>query len=401
MRVAGLAVGLAGAIGCHREPATTPPRPTDETVEGEAGEAETRHAPTGEIASTFAVPCFEPGLMRGDKPATCELSAVTVLDGAALALNDKPVPGDARSAALRFDPDAPATAPTHVDGPTFAEFRKYEDAARLPGGEVLITTGFDRIRDDGKWDPYNALFVWRPGAPLRVISESSRKGVRSSRTLRAALQASLADEEVPDGPAYFKVEGLAVTAEGEVLLGIREAGRTYEDFTFRVTLLAAPDLDALAAGEISRVWDGDPAPADLTGPLGLSSLGQDHARGGTWLTTSYELGETDEDLGGYLWWLSDTARRSGDSAQLVRDGGGEPLHFAHKPEGVTVLDDGRLLIVHDDDRVTGRPADQITDARRQFSRGVYESFAQLVVVAGLPWIPGSATDVATGPAQSR
>ncbi len=370
---------VAGLGACH--PAVDAPAPTPSPPKVESTPPSAPESWVGSITTTFAIPCFAPGLVQDGKPATCELSAVTTLDAEAVAFNDKPIDGPERSAALRFDPRSPST-PIYLDGATFAQFRKYEDAAALPGGEVLVTTGFDRIRDDAQWDPFNALFVWVPGRPVRLLAASTRDGIRSSRTLRDALQRALADETTPDGPPYFKVEGLAVTAEGEVLIGIREAGRTYEDFSYRVTILVSASVDALDAGKIDHGWDGDPEPDGLTHPLGLSSLGQDHARGGTWLTTSYEKGETDEALGGYLWWLSDEARRAGAPAVLVRDAAGEPLHFAHKPEGVTVLDGDHLLVVHDDDRVTGRPAEQISDPTRQFARGLHESFAQIVAVSG-------------------
>ena len=43
-----------------------------------------------------------------------------------------------------------------------------------------------------------------------------------------------------------------------------------------------------------------------------------------------------------------------------------PLLFAHKAEGVTVLDSHRVLIIHDDDRVVGRK--HVENPETQFFR---------------------------------
>lgn len=40
----------------------------------------------------------------------------------------------------------------------------------------------------------------------------------------------------------------------------------------------------------------------------------------------------------------------GVSLQLVRTSDGLPFELPHKAEGLALLDDGRLFIVHDDDR---------------------------------------------------
>ena len=44
----------------------------------------------------------------------------------------------------------------------------------------------------------------------------------------------------------------------------------------------------------------------------------------------------------------------------------DPLLFAHKAEGVTVLDADRILVIHDDDRVLGR--ERIENTETQFNR---------------------------------
>jgi hypothetical protein len=51
---------------------------------------------------------------------------------------------------------------------------------------------------------------------------------------------------------------------------------------------------------------------------------------------------------GYLWVLPDNNGMLGVSLQLVRTSDGLPFELPHKAEGLALLDDGRLFIVHDD-----------------------------------------------------
>lgn len=329
------------------------------------------------------IACFEPGLEDADgDPVTCEISAAAAVGREVLLFNDKPVPGPGRAAIFFVDPDATPPRPRPVDDATLQTFRKWEDAEPGPDGDVLATTGFDRIRPgDAKWDGFNALVHWRPGASPLVVGASERDGVISSRTLRERFGGSLADGRFPKGPPYFKIEGLARRTDGRVLFGIRELGQTHEELAFSIIILEARDLDAVSRDGVRRRWSfdaGSDARVDDR-PLGLSGLTWDAARDGLWMTTSWETGESDEDLGGYLWWLSASDLDDGGPPHLAVSPEGGPLIFAHKPEAITVLHDGRLFVAHDDDRVTGRDAATITDAVHQFSRGLHEAAYELLV----------------------
>jgi len=65
---------------------------------------------------------------------------------------------------------------------------------------------------------------------------------------------------------------------------------------------------------------------------------------------------------------------------LVLKQPGRPLLFAHKPEGLTVLNENLVLVVHDDDRVLGRP--NVENPETQFSRGAHQAAYSLVHVPG-------------------
>jgi hypothetical protein len=324
------------------------------------------------------IACAPPDARDEDgAPATCELSAAAAGQDGVVVFNDKPGLLPDRTSVFLVDPTADDPTPRSLADPVLASFRKWEDAEPWANGQVLVTTGFDRIRDeDATWDGFNGLVLWRPGDSPRVIGGSARDGVTSSRALRRRFTAALADDTFPDGPPYFKIEGLAGLPDGRVLFGVREIGRTYQDFDHTMIILAARDLESIADSPLERVWTFDPREDPrIEKPLGLSGMTWDRQRRGLWLTTSWETGTTAEDLGGHLWWLTAGALDSGGDPHLVTDGDGTPVVFVHKPEAVTVLDDGRLLVVHDDDRVVAGDAAGSARFRRALHQSAFEVLA--------------------------
>lgn len=309
-------------------------------------------------------------------PVTCELSAAAASASGVVVFNDKPGFAPDPTSVFLIDPYADDPRPRGLHDDVLARFRKWEDAEPWSGGQVLVTTGFDRIRDeDATWDGFNGLVLWRPGAPPRIIGGSARDGVTSSRALREQFTSALADDRFPEGPPYFKIEGLAGLPDGRVLFGVREIGPSFEDAEYTMTVLAARDLESIAETGVQKLWTFDPREdARVERALGLSGMTWDRGRRGLWLTTSWETGETTEDLGGHLWWLTAAALDSGAAPELVTDADGAPIVFVHKPEAVTVLEDGRLLVVHDDDRVVA--ADSTAAAR--FRRALHESAFELL-----------------------
>jgi hypothetical protein len=61
---------------------------------------------------------------------------------------------------------------------------------------------------------------------------------------------------------------------------------------------------------------------------------------------------------------------------LVRTPDGIPLKFAHKAEGLAVLEDNTVFVIADDDRILGR--DFITDKNNQFSRKLNQAAFYIV-----------------------
>ena len=299
----------------------------------------------------------EPG-----KPATCEPSAIALHHGRVVLGNDKPIPGEKRSPVFSLNLDHGLLSPQpdifHRETP-FLKARKYEDFTTTPDGRwAFATTGFDRIlEDDPKWDAFNTLLYWpvdRPSA-VSIAHMSTRNGEASSASLRAEMKRALANDAHPQGPAYWKVEALAAIPGNVLLFGIREVGESYKVFEYSTRILALPytigENGFQATGPMEEVYS---FKTD-TVPESVAISGLDYAAETQmlWLLTSFESGDKATDIGGYLWSLPVTGLPLEGAPTLLKHNDGTPLKFNHKAEGVTPMDNHRLLIVHDDDRRVG------------------------------------------------
>jgi len=181
---------------------------------------------------------------------------------------------------------------------------------------------------------------------------------------------------------YFKVEGLAAIPGDALLFGIREAGKDYKHFAYTVRIISVPymvrDCHAILGDEATVVLDIVGAElserAGIRETVALSSIEYDRFGVRLYILTSFEA--EGGRIGGYLWTFSLLALKDGGTPELVRLSDGTPLKFAHKPEAVTVMDSATVLIVHDDDRVTGIPP--TTDPEKGPKRELHQSFYDVV-----------------------
>jgi hypothetical protein len=350
------------------------------------------------ISARGLIDGFEEGLADDDgKTIFCETSAIA-FDGKNLILgSDKPIPGDSsgqRSSVFYMEyTDFPTARVTYYTAPAFVEAIKYEDFTVTPDGRyVIATTGFDRVHYTGtsEWDNYNTMLIWPAGKPdeVKIVSSSTVDGVTSSVGLRKMISSVLKTEEFPDGVPYFKIEGLAAIPGDQLLLGIRELGASYQVFDYAVIIISVSytivNDELILSDDYRLIYDYDPAEklSEFGGyTVALSSIEYDSYHDRLYMLTSYEnQGEgevTDEDIGAFLWLLPvDNLNTKKAPELMLKSPDLTPLMFAHKGEGVAIINPKRIIVIHDDDRVLGR--ESIENPETQFSRKPHQAAYTIV-----------------------
>ncbi|WP_434729120.1 hypothetical protein [Pseudomonas soli] len=325
-------------------------------------------AVTAESVQNFIAPCFSPV-----QKVNCEVSGV-VRSGAGLILvNDKRMPTPAGSAVftMQLKDEQAIGSPTYLENQTLSQADKYEAlTTTLDGKFVIASTAFNKegTSDNPGLDVLNTLVYWPVMAPdqAKVLSPSTRGGITSSRELREKIFEAIDLHKQQKGSAhspatsYLQVEALTTTPEGNLLIGIRKYGQDSKTATFTFLLLSVSlnqhDGELMLGDALKVVLDLTPdklarklgLPDGSLPELGLSGIEFDRYNNDRfYAVTSFEKGDV---LGGYLWMLP-LEKGAPGKPQPVRGKDGAPIKFANKPEGVEVLDQHRVLVVHDDDRV--------------------------------------------------
>lgn len=300
---------------------------------------------------------FEPGLSANGQPIWCEASAI-VYDGQKLFVaNDKDMP-DNRSSVFYWNfkngfADTTQNA-RYLSSPLFKYGKKYEDFALTPDGKVVfLSTAFDRIKPGtSEWNAYNTILYWQVGnennpSVLRLNNTDS-----SSVFLREKFSKALVSSEFPDGMPYFKSEGLAAT-NNMLYFGIREEGKKFDDFKYKIKILTVPyqiTNGAIQIGSPFKVLadiNMESLDPSLKKPMGISSIEYDRFNNRFLILTSFENGT---NLGGYLWTATQSDLEN-NKIHLVRDAQGKPLAFTDKSEDIAIINGRKIIVIHDDDRV--------------------------------------------------
>ncbi len=213
---------------------------------------------------------------------------------------------------------------------------KFEAVSRLPGGRFIATTPFNR---DG------AQF-------RRVVTFDAATG-RNTVARPLAFDAAGLERYISKvtRQPWVQIEGLGVDGAGKnIFFGVRFSGKGREAAKTAEVLLVRCPLDGDAIG----------APAShirlsthaaLGRREGLADIQRDPRDGSYLLLTSHE-GDDVTDLAnnqGHLFRLRADLVEGRTSTRTVQLGA--PLAtFGAKPEGVTTLKDGRIVVIFDDDR---------------------------------------------------
>jgi hypothetical protein len=331
---------------------------------------------TATITEEGFLSCFSPNTVAGGNALWCEVSAVLYDGKKLLFANDKDAPADQSPVFSRsLTQIADTTRPSYLMAPQYAAAHKYEDFARTPDGRfVLLATAFDRIKPGSTdWDGYNTILYWRTGDEANPRVLATDEAATSSINIRQHLTSVLANDTFPRGMPYFKIEGLAAT-ETKLFFGVREEGKSYSDFTHRAKIIGVSyRVDGKGTQErivLGDDWtliaDFNPARVhpELPVPLALSSLEYDPHHQCFWLLTSLEI---NNKLDAYLWVIRPEDLYANKPFTLITDATGKPLHLGHKAEDLTPLDQHRLLLIHDDDRVQTT----VGKATRQSNQAAY------------------------------
>jgi hypothetical protein len=345
-------------------------------------------ADTAEIIKRGLIDCFPAGLKtKKGKVRYCEASAVAYLEHQKrlIVAIDKALPkkfSPVFSLSFRSLEDTPAVE-TYFKHALFEKTRKIESMTVTPDGtRVFASTAFDRIScDTPKRDRYNRLLSWpaRNRAAVTLVSPTERGDVQSSRPLRAVFAKALSIRQCPE-PGYAKIEGLAALPGNKLLFGVRELGASDEDFSYVVKIIeidyALKDGVPIIPAQTARLYDAGPVSVPGGHAVGLSGIEYDKYNKRLYLLTSFETAKTDEGLGAFLWVLPLERYRAGQPPLPVRDRTGRHIMFAHKAEGLAVLDKNHVMAIHDDDRVLGR--DKIENPRTQFRREPHQAAFTIV-----------------------
>ncbi|PLX98205.1 MAG: hypothetical protein C0623_12840 [Desulfuromonas sp.] len=232
------------------------------------------------------------------------------------------------------------------------EARKFEDASASNRGsrEIYAVTSYDRP------DPaYN-----------RLIKISPRSGGGWSSEELPELGAKLAELRERLNTPYMKIEAFALSRDDRAAyVGVREIGPSYKEPSYVVMIWKLPIVDG--GDPLEKVLEVDTVKR-FGRAEGISALEYDGLRKRYLMLTSYE-GESIDALGGHLWAIPEDLLEKGTGdcdIEVLRS-------FLHKPEGVAVTEDGRIVVVFDDD--SSRKEGDPERADREGKFNVYQNEA--------------------------
>jgi hypothetical protein len=315
--------------------------------------------PTAQIINENYLDCFAENTLDADSSKTsCEASAALFVDGQIFLASDKPIPNMSSVFSYRFNQFLDSNTIRHYDNYELKSAIKYEDFSILPDNKtILLSTGFDRIKKDtNSWDRYNCVLYWDKNKPenVQVLAKVDNKGVVSSVRLRPYFQKTLTNSKFPDGTPYFKIEGICAIPGNKLLFGVREKGASYTDFEYVVEIISVSYFfdkgEMILKNDFELVYKMNVADANIKEPCALSSLEYDVENERLYALTTFEIDDSNNGVGAYLWYISLDDFHKKKQLSLLKTKQGETIKFSHKAEGLAIVDSKTLFIVHDDDK---------------------------------------------------
>ncbi len=297
---------------------------------------------------------------------TCEPSTVSFVDGKIFMGNDKPMPAG-NSSVFSFDFSEKIECGTNkpLNNDLLYKVCKYEASTITPDNKfLLLSSSFSYpITDSIHGETYNSLVfinLENPGKSdfLHITESTDSNSVDVKKRLKNALKSDV----YKDGPGYFKVEGLSIIPGNKMIFGVREHGVEYGKSEYSIIFLLANyeivDGKIRLVGDVTKIYEFEPNEYEnLNKPLGISSIEYSKFDERIYFTTSFEHAENTGGVGAYLWYMSVDELNTKQKPHLILDQNQEPYKFLHKIEGLAVLDKMKLLLISDDDRITGQNED--------------------------------------------
>ncbi|WP_280041028.1 hypothetical protein [Pseudomonas sp. Hg5Tf] len=306
--------------------------------------------------------CFSP-----PPSINCEVSAVVRTGDQLILANDKPVPGKGGRSlfTVNLKGDDLSGNPTYLRGDTLKDADKYEAlTTSLDGRYVIASTAFNK-----DVAAMSTIVYWPVGESSAAKALAAYADAPKPTPLREQISSAI-------GSPYYQIEGITIapsqaakldSTDGQLMLGIRKHGKSSkEDFRFDFLLLSADvkftggTLVLQSPFKKVRI----DVPEDYGDELGLSGIEYDrYNKDRLYAVTSLEKERKDaagnvvgSEIGGFLWVLPFADGKPGNPVRVTRQDG-TALKFSNKPEGVEVLDNKQILVVHDDDRVEVETSD--------------------------------------------
>ncbi len=339
---------------------------------------------TAEILQAGLINAYPEGTKNADGSiAYCESSAIANLGDRLLIASDKVAPNPDVSSifSIPFPKSFPAVinAVEYHDSPLLSSAIKIESMAKSPVTDIFFAaTAFDRIKTDSpEWDAYNRLLYWEAGNSenARVLFRTEDQGILSSKSVREALHRVIRNRKYPNGVSYFKIEGLAVLKDNRILFGIREMGRSYEDFDYSFMIISTSFIQSTSGlvvdPALDKVFEFNPSEDTRIGKkLGLSALEYHEPSNSIVAITTHET--EGGDFASYIWMMPLEKRLTMRTKPiLVLDENDQPLMIPHKAEGFCFLNKVTMFVICDEDRLPAKVKTNSGIMTRAPHQGVY------------------------------
>lgn len=332
-----------------------------------------------EITNDGYFECFEDSLMKKNgKPYTCEPSTVVFCNNNLFIANDKPFPHDFSSFfSFNFSDTTNLNDYTNYTDSLFFLVNKYEASSVTPDAQfMLFSSSYSYPASDPKnGDTYNTTIFVNPNdfSNSGVLHFKGNSGI-SSKDVKRGIKNALKCDSFPNGPDYLKLEGLAILPNNKIIFGIREFGNAYNDFQYTITFLQADYIQTntsfVLTSDIIKIYEF--TPSDTLGlelPLGLSSVEYNVFDSTIYFVSSHEIGTSTDSICSYIWHLSLNDLNNNLPAKIIKGTDNKPLKLVHKIEGLTILNKNSLILIADDDRITG-----INENAPSFTRKLNQSY---------------------------